>query len=186
MLAVSVRLVFWPILGYCKLELMLLSFSSGWQLRQREMFICLEFYIDMYWRNAEWSQSRPTLYGCLVCAYVTFFPFLLQLLAGEKGKSKELLWPESVFSLNLLCVYCSVAYFLLLLLLLSNCEPNLYVFRALLYVNLISKLKAITSCSSMFIFSDLHLDFECKIIAIFHRAHARRKYSPSSCYSKCS
>lgn len=140
-LAVSVRLVFWPILGYCKLELMLLSFSSGWQLRQREMFICLEFYIDMYWRNAEWSQSRPTLYGCLVRAYVTFFPFLLHLLAGEKGKSKELLWPESVFSLNLLHVYCSVAYFLLVLL-LSNCEPNLCVFWALLYVNLISKLKA--------------------------------------------
>lgn len=54
-------------LGYCNLELMLLSFSSGWQLKQREMFICLEVYIDMYLRNGKRSQSRPALYCLSLC-----------------------------------------------------------------------------------------------------------------------
>lgn len=54
-------------LGHCTLELMLLSFSSGWQLKQREMFICLEVYIDMYLRNGKRSQNRPAFYCLSLC-----------------------------------------------------------------------------------------------------------------------
>lgn len=63
-------------LGYCNLELMLLSFSSGWQLKQREMFICLEVYIDMYLRNGKRSQNRPALYCLCLCWVLFFFYFI--------------------------------------------------------------------------------------------------------------
>ena len=59
-------------LGYCDLELMLLSFSSGWQLKQREMFICLEVYIDMYLRNRKRSQNRPALYCLSLCSFLFY------------------------------------------------------------------------------------------------------------------
>lgn len=93
-------------LGHCTLELMLLSFSSGWQLKQREMFICLEVYIDMYLRNGKRSQNRPAFY-CLSLCWVFF---LLCVLSGEKYKSKDLLWPKSAFSFNLLYFLCVVLF----------------------------------------------------------------------------
>lgn len=64
----SIRQIgFLTYLGYCNLESMLLSFSSGWQLKQREMCICLEVYIDIYLRNGKRCQNRPAFYCLSLC-----------------------------------------------------------------------------------------------------------------------
>lgn len=69
--------------------------------------------------------------------------FLLCLLAGEMEKSKEPLVTKIYFLFQspLLSVCCSVACFLILLL-VNNCEPNLSVTAALPWVGLIRNSEA--------------------------------------------
>lgn len=72
-------------LGYCNLELMLLSLSSGWQLKQREMFICLEVSIALYLRNGKRSQKGQPF---LVSPYLEVLSFLIAFPSWRNGQIK--------------------------------------------------------------------------------------------------
>lgn len=90
-------------LGYCTLELMLLSLSSGWQLKQREMCICLEVSIALYLRNGKRSQTGQLF---LVSPYLEVWSFFIVSPSWRNGKIKGTSCDQNLLFISISSTFC--------------------------------------------------------------------------------